>query len=321
MEKKYRKVTVGGTFDRLHIGHEKMIESAFELGGEVVVGLTSDEFVKSKALSELILPYSERYREIEEFIGEKGWRNNWRVMKLDDIYGTTLSDKKIEAMVVSTETKTGAEKVNSARTELGMTPLPIEVVELVVDELGEKISSEHIRRGKISREGIDWLKPLREGVVLREDQKLRLKQPMGGLWLNGQIDGELNNFVRGKLGIVGDRSLIEFSQRGFKYDWAVFDGKIERKECDQTAPFVSGALVANNSPGSIEAGATEAIVRLVEGEGRYLKIEGEEDLMVLPLILSMPLGSLVVYGQPGEGLVAVEVSEESKKRWYDFLKS
>jgi len=40
-----------------------------------------------------------------------------------------------------------------------------------------------------------------------------------------------------------------------------------------------------------------------------LYIDGEEDLVTLVAIKLAPLGSVVVYGQPGEGLVAVEVTE------------
>ena len=45
-----------------------------------------------------------------------------------------------------------------------------------------------------------------------------------------------------------------------------------------------------------------------------LQIEGEEDLAVLPIILSAPLNSIIFYGQPNNGLVRVDVSEEVKER-------
>jgi hypothetical protein len=49
-------------------------------------------------------------------------------------------------------------------------------------------------------------------------------------------------------------------------------------------------------------------------------VEGEEDLLVLPLLAEMPLGSVIAYGQPHEGLVAVTVSEERREWARGFLK-
>ena len=41
MVKKYNKVAVGGTFDKFHYGHRKLIGKAFEIGEEVEIGVTS----------------------------------------------------------------------------------------------------------------------------------------------------------------------------------------------------------------------------------------------------------------------------------------
>ena len=35
MAKQYKKVAVGGTFDKFHYGHRKLIGKAFEIGDEV----------------------------------------------------------------------------------------------------------------------------------------------------------------------------------------------------------------------------------------------------------------------------------------------
>jgi GTP-dependent dephospho-CoA kinase len=40
-----------------------------------------------------------------------------------------------------------------------------------------------------------------------------------------------------------------------------------------------------------------------------LKIEGEEDLLALPFFLLTELSSVVVYGQPFEGMVVVRVTK------------
>jgi hypothetical protein len=48
-------------------------------------------------------------------------------------------------------------------------------------------------------------------------------------------------------------------------------------------------------------------------------VEGEEDLAVIPLICLLPENSLVVYGQPDEGVVAIRVTEDKKILIHDIL--
>jgi len=38
-------------------------------------------------------------------------------------------------------------------------------------------------------------------------------------------------------------------------------------------------------------------------------VDGEEDLAVIPCVLMAPEGSLILYGQPGEGVVLVETDK------------
>ncbi len=49
-------------------------------------------------------------------------------------------------------------------------------------------------------------------------------------------------------------------------------------------------------------------------------VEGEEDLATLPAILYAPMGSVVVYGQPNEGSVLVNVTPERKLYIEEFMK-
>ncbi|AFK22374.1 phosphopantetheine adenylyltransferase [Pyrococcus sp. ST04] len=146
--KKFKKVVVGGTFDRLHLGHKALLRKAFEIGDIVYIGLTSDEMVKDKPYAEKILPYERRLSDLIKFFEVNGFRN-YRIIKIHNAIGFTTKIKSLEAIVVSEETYKGALIVNRAREEAGLKPLEIIVIPIVKSKLGEKISSSLIRAGLI----------------------------------------------------------------------------------------------------------------------------------------------------------------------------
>ena len=43
-------------------------------------------------------------------------------------------------------------------------------------------------------------------------------------------------------------------------------------------------------------------------------VKGEEDLLVLPVLVHAPENSVVLYGQPDEGLVIVPVNQEARDK-------
>jgi len=145
---KYRKVVVGGTFDRLHLGHKALLRRAFEVGKYVYIGLTSDEMTKDKPYAEKILPYELRLSDLLKFL-EVNTYSNYRILKIHSAIGFTAEIKSLEAIVVSEETYKGALLVNKAREERGLKPLDIVVIGIVKSKLGGKISSSLIRAGLI----------------------------------------------------------------------------------------------------------------------------------------------------------------------------
>ncbi|MCD6558477.1 MAG: phosphopantetheine adenylyltransferase [Palaeococcus sp.] len=148
MPMKYRKVVVGGTFDRLHLGHKALLRRAFEVGKYVYIGLTSDEMTKDKPYAEKILPYELRLSDLLKFL-EVNTYSNYRILKIHSAIGFTAEIKSLEAIVVSEETYKGALLVNKAREERGLKPLDIVVIGIVKSKLGGKISSSLIRAGLI----------------------------------------------------------------------------------------------------------------------------------------------------------------------------
>jgi len=50
-----------------------------------------------------------------------------------------------------------------------------------------------------------------------------------------------------------------------------------------------------------------------------ITVMGEEDLFVLPVCIYAPDNSIVLYGQPNEGLVLVEISTEIRNKVQTLL--
>ena len=67
----FKKVAVGGTFDQLHRGHRALLGKAFEVGANVVIGLTSDEFVSKMGKPHKTAPYSQRRGSLKFFSESK----------------------------------------------------------------------------------------------------------------------------------------------------------------------------------------------------------------------------------------------------------
>lgn len=145
--KKYKKIAVGGTFDKFHDGHKKLLTTAFDLGKEVEIGVTSNAF---GGLKGNIDSCEERMKSLKEFFWDK---SNYNIMVLDDPYGTTVFDKYFDAIVVSEETEPVAVEINEIRVSKGMCPLDIVVVSFVLADDGNSISSTRIRSGEINKKG------------------------------------------------------------------------------------------------------------------------------------------------------------------------
>ena len=153
MEKKFETVAVGGTFDLFHSGHRVLLMKAFEVGNHVIIGLCSDDFLKKMRKPHRIASYAKRLEELKSLLKKNGVLERAEIIRLDDAYGITLSDKRIDAIVVSEETEPRAHKINEKRKSMGMSPLPIITVKMVLSEDHYPISSTRIWFEEIDREG------------------------------------------------------------------------------------------------------------------------------------------------------------------------
>lgn len=155
-KKIYNKVAVGGTFDQFHKGHRCLLDEAFKVGEEVVIGVTSDVFGGQKGD---IDPCDTRMSNLRDFLLQYPQKSH--VVRLDDPYGPTIHENDFDAIVVSKETEPTAIEINEIRKDKKLKPLDIVVIEMVSADDGVPISSTRIRKGEIDRMG-HLLKKIRE---------------------------------------------------------------------------------------------------------------------------------------------------------------
>ncbi len=98
-------------------------------------------------------------------------------------------------------------------------------------------------------------------------------------------------------------------------DVKIFDGKIERKQIANSLPF---SLECSN-PAGIIAKEVWPIIKQAIKEEKNLFIKGEEDLLVIPVVLLAEEGTAVIYGLPEKGICMIEVSPEIKKELKELL--
>ncbi|KAG0240883.1 hypothetical protein B0O80DRAFT_459307 [Mortierella sp. GBAus27b] len=152
-EGQYQDVALGGTFDHLHAGHKILLSmTAWITSHRVVCGVTDDSMLKSKKFGQFMEPLDKRIATVERFLRAFKRGLVYEVVPIHDIYGPTITDDKLQALMVSKETLKGGAAVNEERGNRNLSPLKIEVINVIsptethVDEVSLKISSTFIRQ-------------------------------------------------------------------------------------------------------------------------------------------------------------------------------
>lgn len=109
-------VALGGTFDHLHSGHKILLSTAAWLTKDkLIVGVTDDTLLSSKSNSHVLESLEMRKANVRSFLelfkpGRIEHRIEYDIVTITDPYGPTGWDPNIQALVVSRETISGAEK-------------------------------------------------------------------------------------------------------------------------------------------------------------------------------------------------------------------
>lgn len=155
---KYNKICLGGTFDvPLHEGHKMLLGTAPKIAYHFMVAITSDERLKKNPKKHAVRPFTERSRGVREFYDANDIDPGRYAIKplTGDVYNDRLMrpDCDIEAILVSEETMHGAATINRERNKMGLQSFAVEVVQMVLAEDGERISTSRIYERKIDKYG------------------------------------------------------------------------------------------------------------------------------------------------------------------------
>ena len=312
---KYRLVAVGGTFDNFHIGHEAILSKAFEIGEKVLIGLTTDDFVR-KYKEDEIAPFEEREREVRRYADK--FRKDYEIVPLKDPFGVAPYEEKLEALVASEETKFNCYKINELRKRNNLKPAEIIIVPWIRAEDTRIISSTRIRRGEINRYGrvlIDY--------VVTEELREQLRNPVGRLFEgdNESVTEKLisflkNNCLNNRTICVGDVVSYDLIKHGFKPTNIIIDGKEKREEVpykDELLGYYDNSFKFSNPRGRIVKEAWKLIKKAYKVGESAIFVEGEEDLLGFPAVLLAEDNAVVIYGQPDKGKVMIKCNGEKKE--------
>ncbi len=160
-------------------------------------------------------------------------------------------------------------------------------------------------------------------IELPKELRPLMKKPFGKLYAGNGSDtidkfvGELASST--KLISVGDVTTFHLLEAGIFPDICIVDNRTKRVP---VAKYVSARNMDNvyeevsvkNPAGIITDELIKTLCEAFTSEKPIrIFVKGEEDLATLPVILLAPLGAVVLYGQPDEGVVFVKVTEGKKR--------
>ncbi|MBY9018773.1 MAG: DUF359 domain-containing protein [Candidatus Lokiarchaeota archaeon] len=178
-----------------------------------------------------------------------------------------------------------------------------------------------------------------DNLKIKSDQRQKYSQPLGDLISGSRVETipkviEILKNVDSEIQIylVGDIVTKDFLNNQFlkeKVQISIIDEKTKRESIKADfEDFFDEIIEFENPEGTINPDSIDLLKKIAETEKRtLLKItRGEEDLLVLPLTLVLPLSKtskrFIFYGQPPitdrkpslpEGIVMVELNRHVKK--------
>lgn len=195
--KAHYSVVVGGTFDHFHIGHKFLLTATALVlqppqdpgttEGLITVGVTGDALLVNKKYAEFLETFEDRCKSAADFlsaimefgpsdsasriqqVSQPGSFGKYmlvkvrpgltlRLVQITDVFGPTITEESISALVVSKETRAGGASINQERNKKGWHGLEVFEIDVLlmggvpaqdVEDFASKLSSTEMRRRRM----------------------------------------------------------------------------------------------------------------------------------------------------------------------------
>jgi hypothetical protein len=170
-------------------------------------------------------------------------------------------------------------------------------------------------------------------MALSEKLRKRLSEPFGEVMPFDMAAEKLEQKKKDDVSrpalliAVGDQTIYNLLQIDLVPNIGIFDLHCQRKPVDMnlreyilTAASFSGEPVRIRNPaGTVQLDLEKAVGHALQEKKGWIWIEGEDDLAGLTVMAQAPVRTILLYGQPHQGVVWVEIDAKVKKEARDLL--
>ena len=160
---------------------------------------------------------------------------------------------------------------------------------------------------------------------LPDNLRNKLKNPLGILVKDSDVtkDSVLKKIPAGSFVIsVGDATTEKLIKYGIIPSLQIIDCMEKRIKRNLLSGDVKTSLNCINPPAEVTIESVKTIKKAFQSTKPVrITVTGEEDLLVLPVVVYAPEKSVVLYGQPNEGIVIVSITEEIRNKAQSIIDS
>lgn len=157
-------------------------------------------------------------------------------------------------------------------------------------------------------------------MKLPENLREQLKTPLGILLKDTTKENIQRHFATDAFVItVGDATTEKMLKFNLIPSLSIVDGLEKRQK--RTPPSNNATkLSCDNPAGEITTQSIDTIKKaLITKPPVQIIVNGEEDLLVIPVCVYAPQNAILMYGQPNEGLVIVKITQEIRNKTQELL--